>query len=193
MGGSKLILYFVIVVLSSAAVVSCGEETTIKPAAKLRLDYPEPNYRMLKTACPFRFEYNSNSEVELDPNCNININYGQMKATLYLTYQPVSGANIEALLRDAQKLTYDHTVKANEIFEQPRMDTLNDVYGMFYMINGDAATQTQFYVTDSIKHFVSGSVYFETKPNFDSIYPGVVYLRDDVRRLMETIQWKDVD
>jgi len=193
MGGSKLIFYFLASIITVSVLVGCGQETTIKPAAKLRLDYPAPNYKMLQAACPFQFEYNTSSEVEVRPGCAINIKYGQMKATLYLTYQQVNETNIEALLRDAQKLTYDHTVKANEIFEQPRMDTINDVYGMFYMINGDAATQTQFYVTDSIRHFVSGSVYFETKPNFDSIYPGVVYLRDDVRRLMETIEWKDVD
>ena len=94
------------------------------------------------------------------------------------------------LLRDAQKLTYDHTVKANEILEQPRVDPENEVFGMYYMINGDAATQSQFYVTDSTRHFVTGSLYFEAKPNFDSIYPAVVYLREDIRRIMETISWK---
>ena len=62
---------------------------------------------------------------------------------------------------------------------------------MFYMINGDAATQSQFYVTDSINHFISGALYFESKPNFDSIYPAVVYLRNDIRRIMETIDWKN--
>ena len=61
---------------------------------------------------------------------------------------------------------------------------------MFYMINGDAATQSQFYVTDSINHFVTGSLYFNSKPNFDSIYPAAVYLRNDIRVIMESIQWK---
>ena len=60
---------------------------------------------------------------------------------------------------------------------------------MFYMIDGDAATQSQFYVTDSINHFVTGSVYFNAKPNFDSIWPAVEYLREDVRRIMESMSW----
>ena len=70
------------------------------------------------------------------------------------------------------------------------MDSIHKVYGMYYMINGDAATQSQFYVTDSTNHFLKGALYFEVKPNFDSIYPAVKYLRDDIRTLMETISWE---
>src|SRR5690606_33291696 len=98
--------------------------------------------------------------------------------------------NLKALLYDAQKLTYDHTVKASNIIEQQRVDSVSNVYGMFYMINGNAATPAQFYVTDSVSHFVSGSVYFESKPNFDSIYPAAMYLREDIRKIMETIRWE---
>jgi len=168
---------------------SCQEEVVVKPAAKLRLQYPVPTYEKVITACGFNFEKNKITQIEKKPNCAINVSYPEMKATVYLTYQNIED-NLKELLQDAQKLTYDHTVKANEIFEQPRVDSINKVYGMFYMINGDAATQSQFYVTDSIRHFITGAVYFEAKPNFDSIYPAVVYLREDVRRIMETISWK---
>jgi len=59
------------------------------------------------------------------------------------------------------------------------------------MINGNAATPSQFYVTDSVHHFITGSLYFNSKPNFDSIYPAAAYLREDIRRIMETIEWKN--
>jgi len=120
----------------------------------------------------------------------MNLEYAKMKATVYLTYRSIQNDNLDSLLYDAQKLTYDHTIKADAIFEQPRVDSINKVYGMFYMINGNAATQAQFYATDSINHFVTGSLYFDSKPNFDSIYPAVVYLRNDIRRIMESIAWK---
>lgn len=168
---------------------SCGEEVTIKPEAKLRLQYPEPTYDTLKIDCPFSFERNKLASVTVKSNCAVNIDYPSMEATIYLTYQPVH-ENLVGLLTDAQKLTYDHTVKASEIFEQPRIDSIEKVYGMFYMINGDAATQSQFYVTDSLHHFVNGALYFNTKPNFDSIYPAAVYLRRDIRRIMESMKWK---
>ena len=88
------------------------------------------------------------------------------------------------------KLAYDHNIKAESIPEQPFVNPEKSVYGMFYMINGDAASQSHFYVTDSLNHFVTGSLYFKAKPNFDSIYPAVVYLREDIRKIMETIEWK---
>ena len=60
---------------------------------------------------------------------------------------------------------------------------------MFYQVRGNAATNAQFYATDSTKHFVTGSVYFYAKPNFDSIMPAADYIKNDMQRLMETIQW----
>ena len=170
---------------------SCNEETLVKPSAQLRLDYPEPEYRVIDIDCPYFFEMNEFSELMEKSNCGINIRYPRMKATLYMTYQKVKENNLDSLLQDAQKLAYDHTIKANSIPEQPYINPDKDVYGMFYMINGNAATQAEFYVTDSINHFLNGALYFEAKPNFDSIYPAVMYLREDMRRLMETVTWKD--
>ena len=113
-----------------------------------------------------------------------------MKATLYLTYQKVGKNNLDSLLRDAQKLAYDHAVKAESISEQPFVNKDKGVYGMFYMINGNAAAQAEFYATDSVQHFINGALYFDAKPNFDSIYPAVMYLRNDMRIIMETLAWK---
>jgi hypothetical protein len=40
-----------------------------------------------------------------------------MKATIYLTYKPVNN-NLIALPKDAQKLTFEHVIKADDILEQ---------------------------------------------------------------------------
>jgi hypothetical protein len=37
-------------------------------------------------------------------------------------------------------------------------------------------TNSQFYATDSTKHFVQGT-YFYAKPNFDSIMPATSYIK----------------
>ncbi|MBR9845208.1 MAG: gliding motility lipoprotein GldD, partial [Algicola sp.] len=99
--------------------------------------------------------------------------------------------NLTDLLRDAQNLTQKHTMKADEIegdiYENPK----SKVFGMFYEVGGNAASQSQFYVTDSINHFLVGSLYFYAKPNYDSIYPAAVYLKNDIKHIMETIEWKD--
>lgn len=182
---------YILIIISSLFILnSCKDEVLIKPSAKLRLEYSKPEYKTINTECPFSFEMNQSARIVKKKKCDININYPGMKATLYMTYRDVKNNNLDSLLRDAQKLAYDHTIKANSIPEQPFINPDENVYGMFYMINGNAATQAEFYVTDSINHFLNGALYFEAKPNFDSIYPAVVYLREDIRKLMETIRWQ---
>jgi len=169
---------------------SCKDDTMPKPFAHLRLDYEEASYMGFDSPCPFVFDYNTDTNVKVKQDCNITITYPRMKASVFLTYMPVS-SNLETLLRDAQKLTYEHVIKADDIVELPFINTKDKVYGMFYQVGGNAATNTQFYLTDSINHFVTGSVYFYTKPNFDSIMPAASYIKDDVQTLMETLRWKE--
>jgi gliding motility-associated lipoprotein GldD len=185
----KKIVAFSMLMPVAFSVFSCKEEVFPKPSSYLRLDYPEAKYVNFENQCPFVFEMNSEAVIKGDKNCGFTISYPKMKATIYLTYKHVNN-DINLLLRDAQKLTYEHVIKADDILEQPYLNPSKKVYGMFYQVDGNAATNSQFYVTDSIKHFVTGSVYFYAKPNFDSVMPAASYIRNDMQRLMETLKWK---
>jgi gliding motility-associated lipoprotein GldD len=175
--------------LSAIFLFGCKNDVVPKPAGHLRLDYPVADYVKFSNDCPYAFEMNSEAVIKQPKDCDFEINYPKMKATIYLTYKTVNG-DITALLRDAQKLTYEHVIKADDIIEQPYVNSKTKVYGMFYQVQGNAATNAQFYATDSVKHFVAASVYFYAKPNFDSVMPAASYVRDDMRRIMETIKWK---
>lgn len=170
--------------------LGCKKDVFPKPPSYLRLDYPVAEYDHFKNNCNYFFDINSNAIITEKGDCNFEITYPKMKATIYLSYKPVNN-NLDLLLRDAQKLTYKHVIKADDILEQPYLNTEHKVFGMFYQINGNAASNTQFYVTDSTKNFVTGSVYFYTKPNFDSIMPAVSYIKNDVQNLMESLRWKN--
>lgn len=184
----KISIFTLLTVLVS--VISCKDDVLPKPASYLRLDYPEAEYvNFENSTSPFAFEMNSEAVIKGGKDFGFTIVYPKMKATIYLTYKPVNN-NINKLLRDAQKLTYEHVIKADDIIEQPYLNPSKKVYGMFYQVDGNAATNSQFYVTDSIKHFVTGSVYFYAKPNYDSIMPAASYVRNDMQRLMETLKWK---
>ncbi|MBG6110556.1 gliding motility-associated lipoprotein GldD [Flavobacterium sp. CG_9.10] len=185
----KKIIPFSTIILVSFLSFSCKDDVLPKPASYLRLDYPEAKYVSFQNECPFAFEMNSEAVIKGEKDCGFTISYPKMKATIYLTYKPVNN-DIAKLLRDAQKLTYEHVIKADNILEQPYLNPTKKVYGMFYQVDGNAATNSQFYVTDSTKHFVTGSVYFYAKPNFDSIMPAASYVRNDMQRLMETLKWK---
>jgi gliding motility-associated lipoprotein GldD len=183
------IVVIVFTVFGLLLFTACKDDVFPKPASQLRLDYPIAKYVDFENQCPFSFEMNSNAVIKGEKDCGFTISYPKMKATIYLTYKPVNN-NINVLLRDAQKLTYEHVIKADDILEQPYLNPSKRVYGMFYRVDGNAATNSQFYVTDSTKYFVTGSVYFYAKPNFDSIMPAASYVRNDMQRLMETLNWK---
>lgn len=168
---------------------SCSDEVLPKPKAQLRLEYSTPAFSELNKNCPFTFDINSNVEIKEKKDCSFELHYPKMKATIYLTYKPISN-NIDDLLRDAQKLTYDHVIKADEIITQPYVNKEKRVYGMLSEVGGNAATNAQFYVTDSVKNFLYGSMYFYAKPNYDSILPAASYVKDDIKKIMETVKWK---
>ena len=184
----KTITFFALLLLLVFA-NSCKNDVLPKPASQLRLDYPVAKYASFSNHCPFEFEINEDAVIKEDKNCGFSIHYPKMKATIYLTYKTVDN-NLNDLLRDAQKLTYEHVIKADDILEQPYVNNDKKVYGMFYRVDGNAATNSLFYATDSIKHFVTGSVYFYAKPKFDSIMPAASYVKNDMQRLLETIRWK---
>ncbi|MFA7446476.1 MAG: gliding motility lipoprotein GldD, partial [Flavobacteriaceae bacterium] len=169
--------------------VGCKEETLPKPQSYLRLDYPLPHYEDFQTDCPFSFGKNIYAVAKNRKNCDFVLEYPKMKATVFLSYKPVND-NINELLADAQTFTYRHVVKADNIIEQPYINPDRKVYGMYYEVGGDAASATQFYLTDSIRNFVVGSVYFNAKPNADSLLPASQYLKKDVRLLIESLEWK---
>ena len=170
---------------------SCNDDAVPRPTSQLRLEYPEPTYNLKASNYPFSFETNDFSTVVTKENGALEVHYPKMKATVYLSYKTVNN-DLEKLLTDAQKLTYKlHVMKADEIIEQPYINPDKKVYGMFYTVGGDAASNALFYATDSTKNFVTGSVYFYTKPNFDSILPASSYITKDMKKMLESIKWKN--
>lgn len=173
-----------------SSLVGCQSVTQPKPDGFLALSYPTPVYKAFDSSCNYSFETNSWSSIKSQKDCNFEIHYPEMKATIFINYKPITH-NLDNLLKDAQKLTYEHFIKADEIIEQPYIDESKKVYGMFYEVAGDAATNVQFYATDSVHNFVVASLYFYAKPNFDSILPATHYVKQDMRKLMESLKWKD--
>jgi hypothetical protein len=68
----------------------------------------------------------------------------------------------------------------------------NRVYGTLFRVVGEAASQVQFFLTDSTDHFLVGSLYFYTRPNYDSLMPAAQYVENDLMRLMESFEWKGI-
>nr|WP_299170948.1 gliding motility lipoprotein GldD [uncultured Allomuricauda sp.] len=180
---------YIVYSISVLLLLGCKNDVLPKPNAMLRLDYPQAKYKEINENCAYTFEINTLASVKENKDCSLVLDYSMMKGSVFLTYKKVEG-NIKELLIDAQKLTYEHVVKADGIAPKEYLNQDAQVYGMFYEVSGNAASQSQFYVTDSTNHFVTGSLYFYAKPNFDSILPAAAYLQNDILRIMETLRWK---
>lgn len=180
---SSIVLFFLL--------FACQENIYLpKPKAQLNLDYPDPRYTPIESSCPYLFEINSASTFIPLENCESKVEYPKMKATIYLSYRPIEN-NLDSLLSDAYQMPSKHIIKASEIPEKVFINPKNKAYGTLFRIVGEAASQAQFFVTDSVNHFLVGSLYFYTRPNYDSILPAARHVENDMVKLMESLVWKE--
>ena len=121
--------------------------------------------------------------------CWYNIYYPKFKATIHLSYKVIDN-NLNEMIEDSRTLVYKHTVKASDIQEFPVLNDSLDVYGLVYELEGEAASLMQFYLTDSVNHFMRGALYFNVVPNHDSLAPISAYIKHDIKELVNSFDWK---
>ena len=176
----------IILVVGLAMLCACGEKAYApRPRGYFRIDFPEKTYKQYNGECPFTFEIPEYSYLIKE------INSWQKK---YLTYRGIDNSKyseIDTLLNDAHDFAYKHTIKADAIEENIFEKDSSRVYGCLYNIKGNVASQVQFFLTDSTTHFMRGSLYFEARPNKDSLAPVVDFVREDIEHFMESFEWKD--
>ncbi len=181
--------------LLSVIFTSCRDETyTPKPKGYFRIDLPEKHYRQFDTTFPYSFEYPVYAIISPDTYSKrepywINIDYPAYKGRLYLSYKKVNN-NIDDYFEDSHKMAYKHIPKAIAINENIIYDDKNKIFGMTFTIEGkDAASPFQFYVTDSTANFLRGALYFNIRPNNDSLAPVIDFIKDDIKYMISTLRW----
>ena len=172
---------------------SCKNNFTPKPRGYFRIDFPDKNYQLFDSTCPFSFEYPTYGEIVNKGNTNnpcwMDIRFDDYQASIHLSYKEVHN-NLISYLEDSRTLAYKHTIKADAINENVFYEPERRVFGIFYEIEGNAASSVQFFLTDSLAHFVRGSLYFNVQPNQDSLAPAISFFKQDVIHLMQTFRWK---
>jgi gliding motility-associated lipoprotein GldD len=193
-------LCFLFYLLSTPVFFSCDSSYTPKPTGYFKISFPPHVYqRFDEKNFPYTFEYpvyariiHDTSFFEAKPENPywINIDFPQFNARLYVSYKEIGPNSFDKLKDDAFKMTFKHSYKASSI-EDSVIKTPLGISGIFFNVGGNAATAKQFYVTDSVKHFLRGALYFDTTPNEDSL--GIVnnFLQEDMRHIINTLQWKN--
>lgn len=171
--------------------VSCSQDPIPKPVGYFRIELPADTFTSFKAeSCPFSFDHHAFSLIKQKrEKCWYDIVFPHLNSMIQLTYLPVEDDNLEKLLSDAHNLVFRHSVKADGIKEVLYINDLNNVFGILYKVHGNAATATQFYVTDSVNHFLRGVVYFNAVPNEDSLRPVNDYMHLQVQNIIESLKW----
>jgi len=180
-----------------ALCAACSSKRTApKPRGYYRIALPkEHGYaRATPGGYPYSFEVSTLATVapmreEHSEPFWINVSYPDYNAKIHISYKAVKG-NLDRLVEDAHYMVYKHHVKADEITQQRFEGADGRTFGYVYEIGGNAASSVQFYVTDSARHFLRGSLYFNTHPNRDSLQPVIAYITEDIFHLMETTEWQ---
>jgi len=181
--------------LTGWLLVSCGEKPVPKPSGYFRIAFAEKNYRPLTGRFPYSFDIPGYARIEKDPSVHaepswINIVFPQHKAEIHLSYKNIRN-NLHVFTEESRGLAYEHTLKASSIEEKNYLHPDARVSGTIYFIRGNAASPLQFYMTDSVQHFLRGALYIRATPNIDSLKPVIEYLEKDVIRLIETLRWNN--
>lgn len=182
-------IFIFIFSIISFVFISCNDAVLPKPKAYLSLEYPKKTYKKLSIQRPYSFDILKSTTIIDEKHNWIKITYPNLKASIDITYRPVQN-NLKELLTEAEKLVFKHAVKAEQIIPKDFVNSKKRTFGTLYEITGNAASHLQFHVTDSTDNFIKGSLYFYVKPNYDSILPAVSYIKEDILRLVETLEWK---
>ena len=123
--------------------------------------------------------------------CWVNMEFPDFHATLHLSYKQVTTKKeFNQLTEDARTFAFKHTIKATSINEAVISYSERKVYGIYYTIDGNAASSAQFFITDSTKNYLRGALYFNNEPRLDSIQPSLTFLKKDVEVLIKSLKWK---
>jgi gliding motility-associated lipoprotein GldD len=187
-----------VLILTLLIFASCSgnHDYSPKPRGYYRIVFPKKDYQPYNTSSPFTFVYPKYAFIEPDRNTDakpywLNMQFPQFNGTLHLSYEHIqSKKEFDELIEDAHKLSFKHTVKATSIDEGVIRYPDRKVYGIYYTIDGNAASSVQFYLTDSTKNYIRGALYFNTEPRLDSIQPVLTFVKQDVDIMIKSFRWR---
>ncbi|MCY4780937.1 gliding motility lipoprotein GldD [Sphingobacterium sp. UT-1RO-CII-1] len=190
-------LYKILVFLLLISFTACNNaDFSPKPRGFYRISFPEKTYLSIKEDLPYSFEIPSYATLNIDSSEGTNrywknLDFPTFNATLHISYFPISSkANLNQLTEDARTFAFKHSAKASAIDQITINKTHKNVYGLTYLIKGNTASNLQFFLTDSTNKYLRAALYFNEKPNLDSIQPVLDFLRRDIDHIVDTFEWK---
>ncbi len=205
-------------ILLSACLIfllACNSNFTPKPRGYFKIDFPEHQYQPFnEPGFPYTFEYPIYASVSKEYDSTgqhpywVNIDFPGYAGRIYISYKGINAKTVykvktptgykdsvvsnsfDLLREEAYKMTYKHSIKASGIVDSFFVNPQGSS-GVYFYVAGEAATSKQFYLTDTLKHFLRGALYFDATPNADSISIVSDFLEKDIKHLIHTLKWKN--
>jgi len=181
------------VFLGIIVISSCNNQENFvpKPPTFLALNLPSRTYERFLDSCGYSFNKPSYFNVQDVPGskCNRDVKLSSLNGTLHLSRIDMD-TSLAVYVNYAIDKVGEHKVKATAILDTSFYRSEARVFGTLFELQGNVASPFQFYVTDSTSRFISGVVYFNTLPNYDSIKPTLDFVKHDLYEFMNTLEWK---
>jgi gliding motility-associated lipoprotein GldD len=191
------------IVILSLSLFSCNSDYSVgKKKGYFRISFPEKKYQLFdQPGYPYTFEYPVYANVIRDTTFFedkagdwwINIDIPRFEGRIHVSYKPINAENsFDSLVSDGFKMAFKQHVDVSTGINDSLMQTPNGVEGIYFSLGGNTATANQFFLTDSVRHFLRGALYFNAAPNADSL--GIVndFLKQDLKHLINTLRWVPV-
>lgn len=183
-------------VLLSALASGCSDESVPKPRGYFRIDLPVDSSNTVASNCPFTAEVPVYARLvqgagSVHPDgtvCWTDLVFPGQRAAVHMTWRSIQG-DLPELINDAHEFKAKHESMATRIKSQEVLRDSDRVFGSLFNVDGNVASPMVFYLTDSTSNFLYGALYFDVRPNSDSLSPVTDRIRADVRRFANSLRW----
>lgn len=188
-----LALAMAVIVGLTAGLAGCDSAPAVpRPKGYFRIALHDTLFRDIVLDCPVDLPMSGAALLEpvrdfAPDSCWFNLVYPSYAARIHCTY--AGGVDLTPVVEDAFRLAYEHEIKADAIEVRQRQYDEGGM-AMTWRISGDAASPLQFLRTDGQDRFLRGALYFELRPNADSLAPVVARIEADVDHLLNTMTWR---
>jgi len=202
-GPMRIFAFILLFVAISITACNHDHDYSPKPRGYYRIVFPKKQYRQYDGPYPFTFLYPTYAKIENDTlpvrtskklmnmKYLLNMQFPQFNGTLHLSYETITSRKVfEELIEDAHSFAFKHTVKSTGIDQAVIYNPQSKIFGIYYTIDGNAASSAQFFLTDSTRNYLRGALYFNNEPRLDSIQPVLDFVKKDVNVMIKSFRWK---
>lgn len=177
------------IIFLALIVFSCHNNVNLpKQKAYFAPEFEIPTYKKISLDCNYSFNINSQASINNIKNCNYEIYYKNLNAKIFIN-QIVLSNSIEKVLNTFNQKINENSRLSDQIIQSNYVNIDKKIYSKLYSFVGNSPSNIQFYVTNQTDKFLTGSLFFETEPNYDSLFPYIDYIRNDIKKMVDSFRW----